>query len=210
MSAPASATDITVEVNVLSEQPHTNHADHLGITDSTTIAVKSAQTHTLIECKGCARMCCVCAWLTFPGVVGVGVRRHAYWCALSSAIDPPFRSCLPPCIAAIRMSSTRRLTSRLSICTRRITSMSMVRSCSSRRRSMNIPSRRIARSARRTPRPPLPQLLLFRLLELRTTSTGRLNESLTSLAISAVCDVSFCASRAQGAARRCHASWMGR
>jgi hypothetical protein len=40
MSA-APATDVTVEVNVLSEQPRNNPADVVGITDSTQIAVKS-------------------------------------------------------------------------------------------------------------------------------------------------------------------------
>lgn len=34
-------SDVSVEVNVLSEQPHVNPATHEGVTDATQIAVKS-------------------------------------------------------------------------------------------------------------------------------------------------------------------------
>jgi uncharacterized protein YabE (DUF348 family) len=49
-----SLRDISVEVNVLSETPRVNPADHLGITEAAQITVKYVQQRAHQHARGCA------------------------------------------------------------------------------------------------------------------------------------------------------------
>jgi len=49
------SSDVSVEVNVLSEQPHVNPATHEGVTDATQIAVKSDDSETNRKAMGGGR-----------------------------------------------------------------------------------------------------------------------------------------------------------